>query len=301
MQPYKKLNDFLKEKFGQRVLKICIDGGFTCPNRDGKCGVGGCIFCGERGSGERTKRVEISSQVLQHLDSYRGKRADKFIVYFQNFSNTYADLDTLKQKYDSALVSDKIVALAVATRPDCIDEEVAKLLDTYRQKGLYVWVELGLQTVNKSVAKIINRGYTNEQFLQALNTLHKYNIDVVGHIMLGLPREAPDDVDKIIDFINKSGVDGLKIHSTYVARDTKLAKLYNEGIYSPIELDEYIDKVIKILTHINPEIVIHRITGDAPKDLLLAPAFTGHKKQVLNKVENFMKNEKLFQGIYYKK
>ena len=145
MDRYNKLNTFLKNKFGERVLKICIDGGFTCPNRDGKCGMGGCIYCGERGSGENTKRIEIKDQVKNFIDSYRGKRANKFVAYFQNFTNTYDSIKNLKEKYDSALIDDRIVALAVATRPDCVDEDVAKLLYTYKERGLYVWVELGLQ------------------------------------------------------------------------------------------------------------------------------------------------------------
>ena len=154
---YNYFNDYLKQKFGERTLKVCIDGGFTCPNRDGKCGVGGCSFCGERGSGENTKSIDISTQVKNHLSSYRGERANKFIAYFQNFSNTYANVEILKQKYDSALVDDRIVALAVATRPDCINSEVVNLLKEY-QKDYYVYVELGFQTANENVAKRFNRG-----------------------------------------------------------------------------------------------------------------------------------------------
>ncbi len=296
MEVYNKLNKFLKDKFGERVLKICIDGGFTCPNRDGKCGIGGCIFCGERGSGERTTPGEIEKQVINHIGSYRGKRANKYIAYFQNFTNTYDTIENLKTKYDSALVSDKIVALAIATRPDCVDEDVAKLITSYKGKGLYVWVELGLQTVNEKVGKLINRGYTNEDFLRAVNILKNQGIDVVTHIMLGLPEEDEGDIDKFIEFINATPIDGLKIHSTYVIKNTVLEKMYNEGKYSPIEIDDYIDKVIHILTHIKSEIVIHRITGDAPKNLLITPTWTTHKKRVLNGVENYMRANNLTQG-----
>ncbi len=301
MDRYNKFNTFLKEKFGERVLKVCIDGGFTCPNRDGKCGTSGCIFCGEKGSGENTRGGDISAQVLAHISSYRGERADKFIAYFQNFSNTYADIVDLKEKYDSALVSNKIVALAIATRPDCITDEIAELIASYKKQGLYVWVELGLQTVNNKVGLLINRGYTNEDFDNALNILNKYEIDVVTHIMVGLPQEEQNDIKDIVEFVNARNIRGIKIHSTYVIAGTALEKLYNQGRYTPIELDDYIEKVLYILTHIKKDIVVHRITGDAPKDLLIAPKWSAHKKLVMNRVENIMASDNLLQGMYYKK
>ncbi len=300
MDRYNKFNKFLKDKFGQRVLKICIDGGFTCPNRDGKCGYGGCIFCGERGSGENTKRIAIRNQVEDFIYSYRGKRADKYIAYFQNFSNTYASIDILKEKYDSALIDDRIVALAIATRPDCIDEDIVSLLNNYVKQGYYVWVELGLQTVNDKVGEIINRGYTLQDFEKATNMLTSKGIDVVTHIMVGLPGEERQDIARAVEFLNNQKIAGLKIHSTYVTKDTLLAKMYQEGKYMPLNLEDYIEKVLYILTHIRKNIVVHRITGDAPKDLLLAPDFCKHKKQVINRVDNIMASDNLYQGMYYK-
>ncbi len=297
---YNKFNAFLKNKFGERVLKICIDGGFTCPNRDGKCGVGGCIFCGERGAGERTRRIDIQSQVKEHINSYRGKRADKYIAYFQNFTNTYGSIEDLRAKYDSALIDKRIVALAIATRPDCITEDVAKLLAEYQARGLYVWVELGLQTINDNVGKLINRGYTLDDFTKSVAILNSYNIDIVTHIMLGLPGEQKEDINKAITFINSLNIKGLKIHSTYIIRGTKLESMYKEGLYTPLQLDSYIDNVIYILTHLKKDIIIHRITGDAPKDLLIAPSWTAHKKLVMNRIENIMKNDNLYQGMHYK-
>lgn len=246
---YLKFSNWLKDKFGERVLKICVDGGFTCPNRDGKCGVGGCIFCSEKGSGEHIKNLNITEQVLSHLNSYRGKRANKFIVYFQNFSNTYDSVENLKIKYDQALVSDKIVALSVATRPDCINEEIVKLLSSYA-KQYYVYVELGLQTVNEEVAQFCNRGYSNQQFTQSVELLNKYNIPVVVHIMVGLPNEKQDDIAKIVNFINNHNIQGVKIHSTYVVKNTKLHNLYLEGKYEPLKFEDYIKNVIYIITHL---------------------------------------------------
>lgn len=199
---YNRLNNYFKNKFGERVLKICIDAGFTCPNRDGKCGIGGCIFCGERGSGEHLNiNDNISEQVKKYFSSYKASRANKFIVYFQNFSNTYADLNTLKSRYDSALIDDRIVGLAIATRPDCITEDIAKLLSSYSNK-YYVYVELGLQTSNDKTGDLINRCYTSKDFSNAVKILNKYNIDVVAHIMVGLPNENITDIKNTVNFLN---------------------------------------------------------------------------------------------------
>ncbi len=295
---YKHLNKFLKDKFGERTLKICIDGGFTCPNRDGKISKNGCIFCSEAGSGEHLCSEEnIKNQVIRYFDSYRSKRANKFIAYFQNFTNTYDTVSNLKSKYDSALIDDRIVALAIATRPDCIDENIAKLIKSY-SKRYYVWVELGLQTSNDQTAKFINRGYENKIFTRAVKILNKYNIDVVTHIMVGLPNETLEDIKNTVNFINEHKIQGIKIHSTYVVKNTYLAKLYNAKKYIPISLDEYLDSLSYIITHINPEIIIHRISGDAPKDLLIAPEWNMHKKWVLNGLNKLLKEENLWQGKF---
>ncbi|MBE5738679.1 MAG: TIGR01212 family radical SAM protein [Clostridiales bacterium] len=292
---YSQFNTWLKNKFGERTLKICIDGGFSCPNRDGTKGCGGCIFCGERGSGENTKRIDISTQVKNHLSSYKADRAHKFIAYFQNFSNTYDSIDVLKARYDSALIDDRIVALAVATRPDCIDEEIVKLLSEYQEK-YYVYVELGLQTSNESVAQKFNRGYTNEEFVSAVKLLNKYNIDVVTHIMVGLPYEEEGDILNTVQFINSLNIMGVKIHSTYIIKNTALEHLYQNGEYSPISLDYYVDSVCNILSHLNPNIVICRITGDAPKDILVEPQWNARKKIVLNSINKTLNERNIFQG-----
>ena len=298
MERYNHLNTYLKEKFGERTLKICIDAGFTCPNRDGTKGTSGCIFCGERGSGEHLKNIDIADQVKKHLESYRGERANKFIVYFQNFTNTYDTIENLKKKYDSALVDDRIVGIQIATRPDCVNEDVAKLLSSYSNK-YYVCVELGLQTVNETTGKLINRCYTNEDFVKAVDVLRKYNIDIVTHIMVGLPGESHEDIVLDVNFINKLDIQGLKIHSTYVINDTKLNKMYEEGIYSPISLEYYLDELCYIITHIRKDIILHRISGDAPKDMLVAPSWNSHKKLVLNGIDKILRERDLYQGMYY--
>lgn len=299
MERYKHLNEYLKEKFGERTLKICVDGGFTCPNRDGKIGYGGCIYCSEQGSGELiTCKKSIEEQVKYYFTTYRAKRANKFIVYFQNFTNTYDTVENLKKKYDSALIDERIVGLEVGTRPDCINEKVAKLLASYKGK-YYVCVELGLQTSNDEIGKIINRGYTSEQFTEAVEILNKYDIDVVAHIMVGLPNETKKDIEDTVNFINKHKLQGVKIHSTYVVENTVLADMYRKGEYKALDLDDYIETLIDIMVHLNPNFIIHRISGDAPKDILVAPYWNKHKMWILHGFEKRFRARDLWQGKFY--
>ena len=296
---YKHLNKYLKDKFGERTLKICIDGGFTCPNRDGKISTGGCIFCSKKGSGEHINYTEsISRQIRNYFLSYKAQRANKFIAYFQNFTNTYDSIPNLKSKYDAALIDTRIVGLEIATRPDCIDEDICKLLRSYTNK-YYVCVELGLQTSNDKTGKIINRGYTSHQFTNAVKLLNEYNIDVVAHIMIGLPNENQTDLENTVKFINQHKLQGLKIHSTYVIENTVLANMYRNGTYTPITLDYYLESLTYVLTHISPELIIHRLSGDSPKDLLLAPDWNSHKKWVINGIEKILKERNLYQGMFY--
>lgn len=297
---YNHLNIYLKNKFGQRTLKICIDGNFSCPNRDGKIGTDGCIFCSEKGSGDHLKSAQdIKSQVLSYFNSYKAERANKFIVYFQNFTNTYDTPENLKKKYDSALIDDRIIGLQVATRPDCINEDIAQLLKSYSDK-YYVCVELGLQTSNNQIGDLINRGYDNNTFVNAVKLLNKYNIDVVAHIMIGLPNETFDDIKNTVNFINHNNIQGIKIHSTYIVKNTKLEDMFLSKSYVPIELQYYIESVCYILSHLNPNIVIHRLSGDAPKDLLVAPDWNLHKKWILNGINKYLRENDLWQGKYYK-
>lgn len=320
MERYKHLNTYLKEKFGERTLKIPVDGGFTCPNRDGKVGYGGCIFCTERGSGEHLKTKQIPIQIKEHLESYRGKRANKFIIYFQNFTNTYDTIENLKAKYDSSLIDDRIVGIDIATRPDCINEEVCQLLQSYssvntemslskigskasiknetniKEKSYSVTVELGLQTSNEEIAKQINRGYSLDVFTNAVKLLNNYNVEVVVHMMIGLPNETMQDIENTVKYINSLNIQGIKIHSTYVAKGTVLEKMYKEGKYEPLTLEEYLDKLLYVITHLRQDIIIHRISGDAPKDLLVAPDWNLHKKWVLNGLDKMMRKQNRFQG-----
>ncbi len=302
---YKHLNKYLKEKFGERTLKICIDGGFTCPNRDGTISTKGCVFCSEKGSGELIRCgsgnsivEKIKNQVENYFVSYRSERANKFIAYFQNFTNTYDSLNMLKSKYDAALIDDRIVGLEIATRPDCINEDIVNLLKSYKDK-YYVCVELGLQTSNDNTGILINRGYSSCQFTSAVKLLNDAGIDVVAHIMIGLPDETFYDLKNTVDFINSHNIQGLKIHSTYVVKNTVLADMYFDGSYEPISLEYYLKSLTYVVTHISPDVVIHRISGDAPKDLLIAPDWNLHKKWVLNGFDKILREQNLWQGKYY--
>lgn len=297
---YNHLNEYYKNKFCERTLKICIDAGFTCPNRDGTLSSSGCIFCSEKGAGELIKfsKLHISEQVNNFLNSYRGMRANKFIVYFQNFTNTYDSLENLKEKYDAALVSDKIVGISIATRPDCITEDIAKLIASYADK-YDVSVELGLQTSNDNIGRIINRYYTTTQFTTAVNILRKYNIEIITHMMIGLPKESFVDIKDTVKFINNHDIQGLKIHSTYIVKNTVLASMYYNKEYEPITLDYYLDALTYVITHVRPDLIIHRISGDAPKDLLVAPKWNLHKKWILNGFAKRLKDENLWQGKFY--
>ena len=297
---YNYINEYLKEKFGERTLKICIDGGFTCPNRDGLKSTSGCIFCSQKGSGEHLKNLSIENQVNDYFNSYKAERANKFIVYFQNYTNTYDTIENLKSKYDSALIDDRIVGLEIATRPDCITEDICKLLSTYKDK-YYVSVELGLQTSNENTGILINRCYTNDDFTAACIMLKNYDIPVVAHIMLGLPNENLEDIKNTIDYINNSPIHGVKIHSTYVVENTKLCDMYKNNEYIPLTLDDYLNYLEYVITHLKNDIIIHRLSGDAPKNILVAPEWNLHKKWILNGINKRLKENDLYQGIYYNK
>lgn len=294
---YNNLSGYFREKYGKRLSKICIDGGFSCPNRDGKCGTGGCIYCGERGAGEHIDTdASIREQVLSGLE---GADADElFVAYFQNFTNTYASPEILKERYDAALIDERIKVLAIGTRPDCIDEENAKLIASYKEK-VDVWVELGLQTSSDKTADIINRGYHREAFERAMSILSKYQIPVVVHLIVGLPGEDINHIKETVEYINGFKIFGIKIHSIYVMKDTELEKMYLRGEYTPISMSEYIDSVIYILTHISPALTVHRLTGDCPRDMLVAPDWNKQKNEIINTIVYKMQLENLSQGCKY--
>ena len=294
---YKNLSGYFREKYGKRLGKICIDGGFSCPNRDGVCGNGGCIYCGERGAGEHIEpTLSIGEQVRSALEN--AARDDLFVAYFQNFTNTYADVDTLKARYDAALIDERIRVLAIGTRPDCIDEEKAALIALYKEK-VDVWVELGLQTSSDATADIINRGYHADAFERAMELLERYGIDVCVHLIVGLPGEGMDDVRATVEYLRRFKLFGIKIHSIYVMRGTALAEMYERGEYVPPSLEFYTEAAVHILTHLHPATVVHRLTGDCPADMLVAPEWNRQKHAVIDAIVAKMMRENLSQGCKY--
>lgn len=277
---YNNLSGYFRTKYGRRLSKICIDGGFSCPNRDGRCGLGGCIYCGERGAGEHIDpNLSIRRQVENALSS--AKEEDLFVAYFQNFTNTYAPVEVLKERYDSALIDERIRVLAIGTRPDCIDRKITELIASYKEK-VDVWVELGLQTASDKTADIINRGYHRDAFENAMEILWEYGIPVVVHLMVGLPGENMDSIRDTVEYINRFKLFGVKIHSVYVMEGTVLAEIYRRGEYTPISQEEYTEAVAYILKNLPPEVVIHRLTGDCPRDMLVAPDWNVRKSETID-------------------
>lgn len=278
---YNNLSTYLKQKYGKKIGKICIDGGFSCPNRDGKCGVGGCIYCGERGAGEH---IDPSRSIREQAERVLADAScDGYIAYFQNFTNTYAPIDVLRERYEAALCDDRIVALAIGTRPDCIDEDVVRLIASFKER-LDVWVELGLQTASDETARIINRGYSTEVFIRAAELLRKHSVPFVVHMMIGLPNEGHDEALRTVELINSVHPFGVKIHSTYVMKGTALAEMLSNGSYTPLEFDFYVRTAADCIAALAPDIILHRITGDCPKGLLLAPEWNTDKNRVINAI-----------------
>ena len=296
------LNDFLKEKFNEKIYKVSLDGGFTCPNRDGKVSRGGCIFCSENGSGDftATKLKSIHAQIEEQIDLVSKKyKGDKYIAYFQNFTNTYAEVSYLRKIYEEALSHEKIVGLAIATRPDCLEDDVLELLAELNKKT-FLWVELGLQTLNDDVAKYFNRAYETEIYKEASEKLNRLSIKFVTHIIIGLPKEENDDYLKTAIFAQNCGTWGIKLHLMYVVKNTPLEKLYLNGDLKVNTKEEYVEKVVNVLENISSEIVVHRLTGDGDRETLVAPLWSIKKIDVLNSIHKKLKRRNTYQGkLYY--
>ena len=296
------LNDFLKEKFNEKIYKVSLDGGFTCPNRDGKVSRGGCIFCSENGSGDftATKLKSIHAQIEEQIDLVSKKyKGDKYIAYFQNFTNTYAEVSYLRKIYEEALSHEKIVGLAIATRPDCLEDDVLELLAELNKKT-FRWVELGLQTLNDDVAKYFNRAYETEIYKEASEKLNRLSIKFVTHIIIGLPKEENDDYLKTAIFAQNCGTWGIKLHLMYVVKNTPLEKLYLNGDLKVNTKEEYVEKVVNVLENISSEIVVHRLTGDGDRETLVAPLWSIKKIDVLNSIHKELKRRNTYQGkLYY--
>ena len=287
---YKTLNEHYKEKFGCKVYKLSLDSGFTCPNRDGKISSKGCIFCLNGSSAFSQKRCEsIEMQLQKAKQMVESKnKGGKYIAYFQSFTNTYAPIKQLKELFLEAIKPNFIVGISVATRPDCLGEEVVSLLSQIN-KIKPVYVELGLQTTNGNCAKAINRGYENEVYFDAVKRLKAAGVNVVTHIIIGLPFEGPEQVIKTTVDSVLAGTDGVKFHLLHILKNTELHKRYEAGEFSCLSLEEYAKILKKCIAVLPPEIVVHRITGDGAKKDLVAPLWSANKKAVLNYLNAYLK------------
>lgn len=283
---YLSFNKYLKDKFGQKVYKISLDGGFTCPNRDGKIDTRGCIFCSKGGSGDfaQSRNLSITEQIESGKKRVEKKiKSGKYIAYFQAFTNTYAPVEILRAKYSEAINHPDIVALSIATRPDCLGDDVIELLDEMN-KIKPVFVELGLQTIHSESAKYIRRGYSLEVYNEAVKKLKSISVNIVVHIILGLPNESEEDMLESVKYVCQSQIDGIKLQLLHIIAGTDLAKDYEKGLFKTLEFDEYVELIAKCIAIIPKNIVIHRLTGDGAKKDLIAPLWSADKKRVLNAI-----------------
>lgn len=300
-KPYHSLDYELKRQFGQKIYKVSLDGGMSCPNRDGTVGTGGCTFCSQGGSGEfavgRTGYPDVWEQIEQAKTRVHRKISGegKYIAYFQSYTNTYAPVDYLRTLFERAITHPDIVALSVGTRPDCLGDEVVALLkELNRQKP--VWVELGLQTIHKKTAERIHRGYRLEVFEDAYRRLKEAGLTVVVHVILGLPGETKKEMLETVDYLGKIPVDGIKLQLLHILKGSQMAAEYEKNPFSLMELEEYLDLILTCVARLPQSVVIHRLSGDGAKALLIGPAWSANKKLVLNRMMQKFRENGIFQG-----
>lgn len=298
---YYSLDSHLKETFGEKVYKITLNGGMTCPNRDGHIGTGGCIFCSANGSGDfaGSPDLSVTEQLAGGKRLLRSKRPiQSYIAYFQAFTNTYAPAAYLEKIFTEAISDPDVKVLSVATRPDCLGRDVIELLSRLNRIKP-VWVELGLQTIHPQTVRMIRRGYDTGVFSQAVRDLRAAGIDVIVHVILYLPYETPEMMLETIDYLNRCDIQGIKLQLLHVLEGTDLAHLYRSAPFHLPDLEEYIHMLGQCILRLRPDIVIHRLTGDGPKDLLIAPLWTSAKRTVLNRLHQYLKQNNIWQGKEY--
>lgn len=295
---YYSANEYYIKTFGRKVYKIALSTGLSCPNRDGKIATGGCIFCSKGGSGEFATGCAntIDVQIEQAIDLVKNKiKTNSYIAYFQSFSNTYGSIEYLTEIFTDAINNPQIVGLSIATRPDCFSEEIYSLLKRLN-KIKPVFIELGLQTTKESSAKYIRRGYELPVFDECVDRLKKDGINVIVHIILGLPKETMADMAASVSYVCNKGIDGIKLQLLHVLKGTDLARDYLAGSFKALTLDEYIDILCNIIEIIPPKVVIHRLTGDGAKSLLIAPLWSANKKMVINSINKEFRQRNIIQG-----
>lgn len=298
---YNDFNSYLRKRFGCRVQKITIDAGFSCPNRDGTLSFNGCIYCDGKGSGTGAARMaeSIKKQIQQAKARLAARyKARKFIAYFQAFTNTYAPCDILRRRYDEALADSEIVGLAIGTRPDCVDEAKLNLIEEYTATHM-VWIEYGLQSIHNRTLEKINRRHTFEDFVRAVRTTEGRNILICAHVILGLPGESRADVLDTATALADLGIDGVKIHSLYILRETPLARLFEAGGCTALDQETYVEWVAAFLERLSPGIIVQRLTGDPDPSALLAPEWTLKKQQTLSLIQKTLEARESWQGKLY--
>lgn len=302
-KPYYSLDAWLKNTYGYKCYKIALNAHMTCPNRDGTLDTQGCLFCSAGGSGDfAASGTDIRQQLEAGLALFGQKKVGQhYIAYFQAYTNTYAPAERLRILYTQALEHPLVCGISIATRPDCLPESVLELLSELRQTypDKFIWIELGLQTIHERTAHLIRRGYELPCFESAMKKLRILDIPVIVHIILGLPGETPEDMLKTVAYLNTKQPFGVKLQLLHVLEGTDLADLYRAGAFPVLEKEEYLDILVDCLSHLSPDIVIHRVTGDGPKKLLIAPVWSGNKRDVLNSLHKKMRLENAFQGKNY--
>ncbi|MEG2297392.1 MAG: TIGR01212 family radical SAM protein [Clostridium sp.] len=302
-KPYYALDYYLKQTFGEKIYKLALDGGMNCPNRDGTLGFGGCIFCSHGGSGDFAEpmRTSVTDQIERAKERVSHKiKQGRYIAYFQSYTNTYAPVSYLEPLFSEAISHPDIVALSIGTRPDCLPPDVIELLSKLN-KQKPVWIELGLQTIHETTAKTICRGYELPCFEDALIRLKKAGIDVIVHVILGLPGESREDMLDTIRYLSRLNppIDGIKLQLLHILKDTKLAALYEAAGFPILSMNEYIDLVLDCIRLLPPDVVIHRLSGDGPKNLLIEPLWSSNKRLVLNSITKAFKDTGAYQGEYF--
>lgn len=299
-KPYYSLDAYCKNTFGHKCYKIALDAGLTCPNRDGTLGHRGCIFCSAGGSGDfAVSGPDIASQIQAGRQKFGDKNiGEDHIAYFQAYTNTYGPIEYLKKIFSEALDAPDICGISIATRPDCLGNDVLTLLKELKvsHPDKFIWIELGLQTIHESTARYIRRGYELSCFEEAVRSLSSIEIPVIVHVILGLPGETPEHIYQTIEYLNNKDIFGIKLQLLHVLEGTDLAVDHANNLFRTYEKEEYLDILIHCLEILSPHIVVHRVTGDGPKDILIAPRWSTNKRDVLNTLHKKMKEMNTYQG-----
>jgi len=299
---YRKFSRYLREKFGCRVYKITLDAGMSCPNRDGTLGTEGCIFCDPEGGSGRAEasRLSLTQQIDQGRKGLKRRyKADKFIAYFQSFTNTYAPLPRLKKLYDEAAAHPDIAGLSIATRPDCLSRSILDLISSYAD-SLETWIELGIQSVHSSSLRYIGRGHGLFSIVDAMRAVQERHVKQCAHLIVGLPGETLEDMQETVKTVSRLGADAVKFHMLYVTRGARLHKEYQEGRLSLMSAEEYVDTVVSLLEHLSPDVLVQRLTSGAHPDILVAPDWLADKSGIIQSIEEELEKRNTWQGLKYK-